>query len=96
MILEHLEQAYTLESLANIAAMSRATFIRHFEKCFVRTPMDYLRDVRLRRAAQLLQVSSIPVDTVASKKGYVSRSQFSRAFHKQYGVSPVEFRKQYR
>ena len=95
MMLDHPGQAYTLESLAELAAMSRATFIRHFVKCFARTPMDYLRDIRLRRAAQLLQVSSLPVDSVASKVGYDSRSHFSRAFHHQYGVSPVEFRRQY-
>jgi AraC-like DNA-binding protein len=94
-ILDRPEQNYTLESLADIAAMSRATFIRHFEKSFARTPMDYLRDVRLRRAAQLLQVSTMPVDSVAGKVGYASRSHFSRAFHDQYGVSPVAFRKQY-
>jgi len=94
-ILDHPEQNYTLESLADIAAMSRATFIRHFEKCFARTPMDYLRDVRLRRGAQLLQVSSTTVDSVAGKVGYASRSHFSHAFHEQYGVSPVEFRKKY-
>lgn len=39
-ILDHPEQAYTVETMADIAAMSRATFIRHFEKCFARTPMD--------------------------------------------------------
>ncbi len=94
-ILDHPEQNYTLESLADIAAMSRATFIRHFEKSFERTPMDYVRDVRLRRAAQLLQVSSMPVDSIAAKVGYASRSHFSRAFHDQYGVSPADFRKQY-
>ncbi len=95
-MLDHPEQDHTLESLADIAAMSRATFIRHFTKCFARTPMDYLRDVRLRRAAKLLQVSSIPVDRVASKVGFVSRSHFSRTFHDQYGLSPVGFRNQYR
>ena len=94
-ILENPQQDYTLESMAAIAAMSRATFIRHFEKCFRRTPMDYLRDVRLRRAAQLLQVSSMSVDGVAGKVGYASRSHFSRAFHEQYGESPADFRKQY-
>lgn len=94
-ILDHPEQSYTLESLADIAAMSRATFIRHFEKSFERTPMDFLRDVRLRRAAQLLQVSSTTVDSIAGKVGYASRSHFSRAFHDQYGVSPADFRKQY-
>lgn len=94
-ILDHPEQDYTLESMAGIAAMSRATFVRHFEKCFARTPMDYLRDIRLRRAAQLLQVSSMTVDGVAGKVGYASRSHFSRAFHDQFGLSPADFRKQY-
>ncbi len=92
-MLDHPEQSYTLESLADVAAMSRATFIRHFENCFARTPMDYLRDVRLRRRARLLQVSSMPVDSVAGKVGYASRSHFSHVFHQQYGVSPVNFHK---
>ncbi len=93
-ILDHPEQSYTLESLASIAAMSRSTFARHFEQCFARTPMDYLRDVRLRRAAQLLQVSGSSVDGVAGKVGYASRSHFSRAFSEQFGCSPMEFRNQ--
>lgn len=94
-ILDRPAENYTVESLAEMAAMSRATFARHFEKNFGRTPMDYLRDVRLRRAAQLLQTSSVPVDTVAAKVGYASRSHFSRAFSEQCGMSPAEFRKQY-
>lgn len=94
-ILDRPEGSYTVESLADIAAMSRATFVRHFEKCFNRTPMDYLRDIRLRRAAQLLQVSNIPIDSVAARIGYSSRSHFSKAFSEQFSVSPAEFRKQY-
>ena len=94
-MLDHPEQSYTLESLADVAAMSRAIFIRHFEKCFARTPTDYLRDVRLRRGARLLQVSSTPVDSVAGKVGCARRSHFSHAFHDQYGVSPVDLRRQY-
>lgn len=94
-MLEHPEQPYTLETLADVAHMSRSTFARHFEQTFGRTAMDYLRDVRLRRAAQLLQVGGQSVDSVAGKVGYASRSHFSRAFSEQYGTSPVEFRKQY-
>ena len=74
--------------------MSRSTFARHFEQCFARTPMDYLRDVRLRRAAQLLQVGGSSVDGVAGKVGYASRSHFSHAFSEQFGCSPMEFRNQ--
>lgn len=94
-ILDHPENSYSLESLASVAAMSRSTFARHFEQCFGRTPMDYLRDVRLRRAGQLLQVGGTNVDAVASKVGYASRSHFSQAFSEQFGCSPTEFRNQY-
>jgi AraC-like DNA-binding protein len=93
-ILNHPEQHHTLELLAGVAHMSRSTFARHFEQCFGRTPMDYLRDVRLRRAAQLLQVSGLSIDGIASKVGFASRSHFSHAFHDQFGCSPAEFRKQ--
>jgi AraC family transcriptional regulator, activator of mtrCDE len=93
-ILGHPEQAHTLESLADVGHMSRSTFARHFEKCFGRTPMDYVRDVRLRRAAQLLQTSGLSMDGIASKVGYASRSHFSHAFHEMYGCSPADFRKQ--
>ncbi len=93
-ILDHPEQPHTLDSLAEVAHMSRSTFIRHFEKCFGRTPMDYLRDVRLRRGAQLLQVSDNSVDGIASKVGFASRSHFSKAFQEQFGNSPADFRKQ--
>lgn len=80
-ILKHPEQHYTLESLASVPHMSRSTFARHFEQCFGRTPMDYVRDVRLRNGAQLLRASGLSVDGVASKVGFASRSHFSRAFH---------------
>jgi AraC-like DNA-binding protein len=93
-IIEHPEQPHTLDSLADIAHMSRSTFIRHFERCFDRTPIDYLRDVRLRRGAQLLQISNDSMDGIASKIGFASRSHFSHAFQEQYGCSPMEFRKQ--
>jgi transcriptional regulator GlxA family with amidase domain len=93
-ILNHPEQHHTLELLASVAHMSRSTFARRFEQCFGRTPMDYVRDVRLRRAAQLLQVGRLSIDGIASKVGYASRSHFSRAFHDQFGCSPVDFRKQ--
>jgi AraC family transcriptional activator of mtrCDE len=93
-ILNQPEQHHTLDSLAGVAHMSRSTFARHFELCFGRTAMDYVRDVRLRRGAQLLQVTRLSVDGIASKVGYASRSHFSHAFQDQFGCSPIEFRKQ--
>ena len=86
---------HTLDTLAALAAMSRSTFVRHFEDHTGRTPMDYVRDVRLRSAAKLLRAhDDLSVDAVAGKVGYASRSQFSRAFSERFGQSPADFRRQ--
>jgi Helix-turn-helix domain len=53
-----------------------------------------VRDVRLRRAAQLLRVSGLSVDGIAGKVGFASRSHFSHAFHDEFGCSPADFRRQ--
>jgi AraC-like DNA-binding protein len=61
-------------------------------ECFNRPPMDYLRDVRLRRAAQLLRCGDLSVDEVARKVGFPSRSHFSLTFRDHFGASPLAFR----
>jgi AraC family transcriptional activator of mtrCDE len=94
-VLDDPGQHHTLESLAHIASMSRATFARHFEKAFDRTAMDYVRDVRLRHAARLLDLGELSIDQIAGKVGYASRSHFSRAFDERFGVPPAEFRKRH-
>jgi len=93
-ILEHPDRPHSLDTLADTAAMSRSVFAQRFQACFQRTPMDYVRDVRLRRAAQLLQCGELPVGEVASKVGFSSRSHFSRIFTEHFGDSPVKFRAQ--
>ena len=91
-MLEHPEQHHTVESLASVAHMSRSSFARRFADCFSRPPMDYLRDVRLRRAAQLLCRDDLSVDEVATKVGFSSRSHFSHTFRDHFGAAPMEFR----
>ena len=86
------EREHSVESLARIAGMSRSAFARHFVAAFGRGPMDFLRELRLRRAARLLKTTERPVKTLAREVGYTSRSYFSRAFKDFYGVSPAEFR----
>jgi len=49
----------------------------------------------MRRAAQLLQIDAVAIGSIGAKVGYSSRSHFSKAFSEQFGMSPVEFRKQY-
>jgi AraC-like DNA-binding protein len=91
-ILEHPEAPHTVESLATLAGMSRSAYARTFLEAFGRTPIDYVREVRLRRAARLLHRGDLSVNEIAGRIGFASRSHFSRAFRDQFGCSPTKFR----
>lgn len=86
------QRHHSLESLARTAGMSRSAFARHFQEVMGHPPMDYLRSVRLREAAGLLQRSELSVDAVAAKVGFASRSHFSRAFRNHFGSRPTAYR----
>jgi len=91
-MLESPEKPYTVALLAKMCFLSRSSFARRFRDTFGRPPMEYLRDIRLRRAAQFLRRDPPPsVHAVASRVGFRSRSQFSRAFKKYFGQAPSEF-----
>lgn len=83
---------HTLQSLADLAGMSRSAFAEHFSAAFGRGPADLVKEMRLRLGAQLLEETDLPVKAIAEKAGYRSRSYFARAFHAAYGLSPAAYR----
>lgn len=82
----------TLETLARIAGMSRSSFSGRFNAAFGRSPIDFLKGVRLARAARMLATTDLPVKHIASAVGYESRSYFSRAFRSRYDSDPSDYR----
>ena len=84
---------HTLQSLAEISGLSRSGFIERFTRVLGRTPMAVLRQLRLRRAAQLLSVDGVSVEQAANVAGYQSRSSFIRAFRNEHGCDPSEYGK---
>jgi AraC family transcriptional activator of mtrCDE len=84
---------HTVESLAEVASMSRSAFAEHFAAAFGRSPMSLLQHIRMQQAAHLLRrEASLSVDDVAARVGYSSRSHFSEAFRKHHGTPPTAFR----
>lgn len=84
---------YTVDSLAQIASMSRSAFMERFVAAFGRPPMSFLHDVRMQRAARLLRTDKrLSLDEIAGRVGYASRSHFSSAFLKHYHTTPTAFR----
>ncbi|MGH7314010.1 MAG: helix-turn-helix domain-containing protein [Candidatus Rokuibacteriota bacterium] len=84
--------AYTLPRLAEVAGMSRSVFAARFADALGQSPIEFLKSLRLARAAQLLTRTDLPVKSVAARVGYSSRSSFTRAFAARHGLGPTAFR----
>ncbi len=83
---------HTVDSLASLAGMSRASFSDHFSRAFGQGPIDFVHKTRLRVAARLLEVTDLPIKAVAASVGYAGSRSFARAFEAAHGMSPTRFR----
>lgn len=91
-ILDDPAQPHTLSGLAETAGMSRTAFSEQFRQITGRTPIDFLKEVRLRLAIRYLTSTDLPIKTVAARVGFSSRSYFSTSFKSFTGVGPADFR----
>ena len=86
------QHGFRLPELAELAGMSRSVFAARFAHAVGQSPIEFLKAVRLARAAALLARTDLPVKGVAARVGYASRSSFTRAFSACHGVAPAVFR----
>ena len=76
--------------------LTERTFARRFRKALGISPVDFLQSVRIDRARELLERSRLPIDEVAAKVGYAETAAFRRAFRRKTGMSPSDYRKQFK
>jgi AraC-like DNA-binding protein len=81
-----------LEDIAAAAFMSRFYYIRIFKQIYGVTPRQYLKDLRISKAKELLQ-KGLPVTQVCIDVGYKSLSTFSNAFKRGTWYSPSVYQK---
>ncbi|MES2055468.1 MAG: AraC family transcriptional regulator [Pseudomonadota bacterium] len=91
-VLDKPASAHSVASLAGVAGMSRSAFAREFSGALDMSPMAFVTRTRLRRAADLLGSTGMPIKVIAATIGFASRSHFSRAFAAVYGMDPSAFR----
>ncbi|MBL6078652.1 AraC family transcriptional regulator [Belnapia sp. T18] len=85
---------WSVAGLARAVGMSRSAFVERFSALLGMPPMRYLAAWRLHRAGQQLREGGRTVGQVTHAVGYASEEAFSRAFKRQYGLSPREWRQQ--
>lgn len=89
---EHLDEPLRLAELAAIAGFSPHHFHRVFQHVTGEAPKEYLRRLRLERAVYRLKVSPDNVLQIALEAGFKTHETFTRAFVRQFGIAPSEFR----
>jgi AraC-like DNA-binding protein len=85
-------EPWTVDELARLSNMSRATFARVFQQALGQAPMQYLSDWRMTLARDLLLARDTTLAEIASRAGYSSVYAFATAFRRHHGEPPGRWR----
>ena len=88
----HLDETLDLKTLANEAALSDFHFHRIFKALKGEAIGGYITRLRLEATARLLRYTTLTIEEIAFNIGYETTASLSKAFKKQYGISPTEYR----
>ena len=79
----------TIDTLASVACLNAAYFLREFKKYFGVTPHQYIITQRLTAAKKMLQSTSKNIKEICFAVGYEDVSSFSKLFKKNFGITPA-------
>jgi len=89
---EHIaELDFSIDNVAETMFMSRSSFYRKIKSITGMTPNDYLKVLRLNKAAELLLEGEYPVSEVHARTAFSSSSYFAKCFKAQFGVLPKNY-----
>lgn len=90
---EQYNDSVTIDQLARMTDISPKYFVDLFKKTYGISAIDYLTELRMNRAKQLMAQTSVKLQDVARQVGYSDPFYFSRKFKKEVGVSPTVYMK---
>jgi len=84
-------QNFNVDALSREMTMSRSVFSKKIKALTDQSPSEFIRTIKLKRAARLLLESGKGIGEVADELGYVTAKTFRTQFKKQFGETPSEF-----
>jgi DNA-binding response OmpR family regulator len=85
------DYTFTVERMAEEMNLSRTQLLRKLKALTDLSPSDFIKDIRLKRAAHLIQHKADTITQIGYAVGFNDQSYFTKCFKKQFGVSPSEF-----
>lgn len=83
----------SIKELAKDCYLSVGRFSHIFKELTGKSPLEYISEMRLQKAKDMLANTNLPIGKIAIDSGYKDQNYFSRIFKKAFGVSPSIFRK---
>ena len=94
LIREHAAQEIHIDKIARLAGVSRRSLENRFKKTLGRSPHQELIRIRIEKAKVLLSGTSLPMGKIAELSGFGDPYNFSRAFRRETGSTPRQYRQQ--
>jgi len=82
---------FSVEDLSRALHMSRVALYKKLLALTGKSPLDFIKSIRLKRAARLLEKSQLTVSEIAYEVGFNNPKYFARTFRKEFGVLPSEY-----
>lgn len=89
---QNFQNDITVEEIAACCGLNRSYFGKIFHEVLGKSPQEFLISYRMTKATELLKLTSLSIAEVGSAVGYLNQLHFSRAFKKNYGISPRQWR----
>ncbi len=86
-------QSVSIDALAASCYLSKSRFSHIFKEVTGKSPLEYVMQMRLQRAKDMLLHTGLPIGRIAREAGYDDQNYFSRLFRRETGMTPSEFRK---
>jgi AraC family transcriptional regulator len=83
----------TVDEIASASCLSKFHFIRLFKIVYNQSPYQFINEVRVRRAQEMLKHTRLNVKEIAATVGFDDASTFSKMFYRKVGTYPLQFRR---
>ena len=89
---QHLEESeFDLEQLSTEMGMSKSTLYRKIKSITGLTPLDFVRNVKMKRACMMLLARTQNISEVAYAVGFSTPKYFTKCFKEEFGITPSEY-----
>jgi transcriptional regulator GlxA family with amidase domain len=85
-------ESINIDRMADKANLGERTFLRRFQKTTGLTPTEYMQHLKVQKARELLEFTTLSMKEISWKVGYEDTGAFRKTFQKLIGLSPADYR----